>query len=108
MSLTQEYFQHRSEIQKQYCGKGYIPLDLFLEKYKISEDQLYQCGLIADKHIISTTDIYKYDLTLLGKKYFKSLKSYQLIMLKSAQQDTLYQLLKKARQIRSENTISEA
>lgn len=66
-------------------------MELLLQHSQITESQLRRVGLLADKAIATTTDLYDYELTSLGKRYFTKIKSHELIMLKP---DMLTALLK--------------
>jgi len=82
MSLQYDFFAKRQEFWKEYESKGRIDLDDFMDQYSISKQKLVSSGLFKMCEFISTADLYDFELTQKGKKYFISIR-YQLFFIKT-------------------------
>jgi len=82
MSLTKLFFDKRQSVLESFISKGYTDIDDFEDMYSIKIVQLYEAGLLSERTILSTTDLYDYHVNSKGKKYMQEVKDQELILVK--------------------------
>lgn len=92
MSLDMQYFQERGEKQAALEALGYIDLDEFMKARGVTRDHLLKAGLIQEKILYTAADQFDFDISQQGKRWFKSIKSLQIIMV---HKDSVMALLEK-------------
>lgn len=92
MSLDMQYFQERSEKQAALEALGYMDLNEFMKAHGVTRDHLLKAGLIQEKALCTTADQFDFDISQQGKRWFKTIKSLQIIMI---HRDSVKALLEK-------------
>lgn len=81
ISLDIQYFQERGEKQAVLAALGYIDLDHFMKAHGVTREHLLKAGLIQEKILHTTADLFDFDISQQGKRWFKTIKSLQIIMI---------------------------
>lgn len=82
MSLTASFFIERSKTLDRYKILGYICIDEFEERYSLKIDKIFEAGLLSQRMVKSTTDLYDYHVNSKGKDFMKEIKDLELILVK--------------------------
>ncbi|HEX7026841.1 MAG TPA: hypothetical protein VF268_06340 [Gammaproteobacteria bacterium] len=93
MSLDMQYFQERGEKQATLEALGYVDLDAFMKMYHVTRDHLLQAGLIQEKILYTTADLFDFDVSQKGRRWFKTIKSLQIIMIHQDNMNALLQAI---------------
>ncbi len=82
MSLTKSFFDKRQAVLEGLISEGYTDIDDFEDMYSIKIIQLYEAGLLNQRTILSTTDLYDYHVNNKGQKYMQEIIDLELILVK--------------------------
>ena len=94
MSLKKDFFLLRNRKRLEYTAKEYIDIDTIFKDYNLTFEQLEKsCLFKKDKYMI-LPNFYHHSLTHSGKKLFKAVDDYKLILLKPHKLDELLLLIK--------------
>ena len=89
MSLTHEFFIHREGELNKWERQGEIELEGFLKKNDLTVSSLIDAGLLGEKGIQSTSDIFNYQLKDTGKPYLHEMRRFQLLFVKKGKAQAL-------------------
>lgn len=93
MSLDIQYFQERGEKQAALEALGYIDLNGFMKTHGVTREHLLKAGLIQEKILDTTADPFSFDISQQGKRWFKTIKSLQIIMIHRDSVEALLELV---------------
>lgn len=88
MSLDQRFFEERERAISRSELRGYEEIESFVERHKLSMDDLTVRGLIESERP-DTATIFCYFVTEEGKKYLAQSKHHQFIAVRPGQKDAL-------------------
>lgn len=89
-----QYFQERGEKQAVLAALGYIDLDDFMKAHGVTREHLLKAGLIQEKVLNITADLFDFDISQQGKRWFKTIKSLQIIMIHRDSVEALLELIR--------------
>lgn len=89
MCLDQRFFEERERAISRSELRGYEEIESFIERHKLSMDDLIVRGLIESDDMADTATIFCYIVMEEGKKYLAESKQHQFIAVRPGQKDAL-------------------
>lgn len=92
MSLTHEFFIARDRALEKYHVQDYLNLDVLIDQGKINFGQLAAANLIQENAFRITAELYEFELTEKGKRYFREIQNHDLLLIKQSKYRKLLSL----------------
>ncbi|MDT0619226.1 hypothetical protein RM531_12140 [Salinisphaera sp. P385] len=89
MCLAPEFFEGRARYIERCIEQGEQPLEDWLEAAGWTHDDLVQAGLLVLRGIASTADLIDHRLTAAGRRYLRSPRGYEVLLVRAGMQQQL-------------------
>ncbi|MDT0634848.1 hypothetical protein [Spectribacter hydrogenoxidans] len=89
MCLEPEFFEARARYIERCVAHGEQTLEDWLETTGWMHDDLVQAGLLAPREIASTADLIDHRLTAAGRRYLRSPRGYEVLLVRAGRAQRL-------------------
>lgn len=97
MCLEPEFFEVRARYIERCIEQGEQPLADWLETTGWSHDDMVAASLLKLREIASTADLIDYRLTAAGRRYLRSPRGYEVLLVRAGMAQRLGDLLTSSR-----------